>query len=647
MAEVIKTTCTRDCPDACSIVCTVENGVITKHSGDPQHPTTQGFLCYKGNNYLKRFYDKDRILNPMRKLNGRWERISWQDALDLAAEKLSHYREKYGPLSVLYCQYSGSLSVLKITFPRMFWGLFGGATQRKGGLSSEAGRAGMELDFGAEISSDPSDILDSRSIIVWGKNPADTNIHSMPFIREAKKRGAKLYVIDPLRSRTVKEADHFIQVRPGTDSLLAIAIAKVIKDTDRMDGQFIDLYTVNYPQYCQLIDSYSLEECAAACDVPLETIRLLADAFTDQKPANVLHGLGTNYWECGGANWRLINALSAISGNIGLPGGGSNYAVNGHGAYDFSFLRDYRAQQHRTFLLPTLGESIAALTDPPVKMGWVAAANPIGSAPASEKNRQALKSLEFLMVSDLFMTQTAECADLFLPVTTYLEEEDVHASHWHNYLGPVNPVIPPRGEAKPDSWIFQQLADRLGFGEKLAGEPKYWLSKVMGKLEKQGVTLEKLKEGPIKNPSAVQTAWADRKFYTKSGKYEFVTSYDLRPRQEEEEYPLRLLSPKTREILNTQALEKDLPELAKAFMHPQLIDKLGLSEGERVRVISPMDAIEAVAAQDGSLRNDLVFITPTVWQNDGGGVNRLRKDIMTDLGPSAAMHETLVRVEKL
>ncbi len=647
MAEIIKTTCTRDCPDACGIVCTVEDGVITKHRGDPDHPATQGFLCYKGNNYVARFNDENRILHPMRKVNGDWKQISWEEALDLGAEKLSHYRDKYGPLSVLYCQYSGSLSALKMAFPRMFWGSFGGATLRKGGLSSEAGHEAMKLDFGTDgIASDPSDILDSRSIIIWGKNPAVTNVHYMPYIRGAKKKGARVYVIDPILTKTAKEADEFIQVRPGADGLLAIAIGKVIKDTNRVDGEFVDSCTADYPEYCRLLDSYSLEECAAAADVSLETVRHLADVLTQEKPANVLHGLGTSYWKLGGENWRLINALAAISGNIGNPGGGANYVLNGHAAYDFSFLREYRAEAHRTFLLPNLCASIQQLSEPPVKMGWIAAANPIGSAPCSAKNREALKSLEFIMVSDQFMTETAKCADLFFPVTTYLEEEDLHAGHWHNYVGPVNPVVSPRGEARPDSWIFQQLADRLGFGDKLAGEPKFWLSKLMTKLEKQGISLKMLQQGPVKNPAAVQTAWTDRKFHTKSTKFEFITSYDYRP-EPDKEYPLRLVSPKTRNILNTQALMKDLPEAPRVLLHPDLINELNLDEGERIRIVSAQDAIEALSAADDTMRKDLVFVTPTIWRNDDGGVNRLRCDTMSNMGPTAAMLETMVRIEKL
>lgn len=647
MANVIKTTCTRDCPDACGIVCTVEDGDIIKHVGDPDHPYTQGFLCYKGNTYLKRFQDENRILHPMRRAKEKWLRISWGEALDLAAERLSQCREQYGPLSVLYCQYSGSLSALKIVFPRIFWALFGGATVRKGGLSSEAGRAGMELDFGAEISSDPSDILNSQSIIIWGKNPAHTNVHYMTFIKEAKKRGAKLYVIDPIYTKTAQEADKFLQIRPGADGLLAIAIGKAIKEKNRVDGSFIDSYTLNYPEYCQLLDSYSLKECAAAADVSLETVQHLADVFTTHKPTNVLHGLGTNYWKYGGENWRLIDALAAISGNIGLAGGGANYAVNGHAAYDFSFLREYRATQHRTFLLPNLSTSIKNFTNPPAKMGWIAAANPIGSAPSSKINRQTLESLDFLMVSDQFMTETAQCAHLFLPVTTYLEEEDLHASHWHNFLGPVNPIVAPRGEAKPDWWIFQELSKRLGFGDKLAGDPKYWLTKMMARLEQQGITLEKLQQGPIKNPAAVQTAWSDRKFYNKSGKYEFITAYDYNPQPSVEDFPYRLISTKINKILNTQALMKDLPDLPRVFMHRELMKACNLAEDQKVRVVSPVDTIEGLAGSNDTLRSDVVFVTPTIWRNDGGGINRLRNDTMSNLGPTAAMNETMVRVEKL
>ncbi len=252
MVEKIRTTCSRGCLETCGVVVHVEDGRAVKHVGDPDHEITKGFLCYKGNNFLDVVYSPRRILHPMKKVNGDWKRISWDEALDIACEKTAYFRDTFGSLSILFLKYFGSASFIKGIVSNLFFALLGGATTKGGGSSIEAGVAGQMMDFGTFGGHDPSDMLNSNSIVIWGKNPAVTHIHLIPFILKAKKKGVKVYVIDPVKTKTASYADRFFQIRPGTDGLLAIGVAKKIKDLGRMDQELIRSQSRNFESYFRL-----------------------------------------------------------------------------------------------------------------------------------------------------------------------------------------------------------------------------------------------------------------------------------------------------------------------------------------------------------------------------------------------------------
>ena len=634
-----RTACTRDCPDACGIIATVENGRVTRQRGDPEHGITRGFLCSRGNDYLKRFNDPNRLQYPRRRTTRGWQRLSWDEALDLAAEKLAYYRDNYGPLSVLVVNYSGMRGWFARIMARLFWAHFGGGTFSAGGLSTEAFDAAQELDFGADGTHDPEDLTNSSAFVLWGKNAYITHLHWTPFIDRARKRGAPLVVIDPVYTQTAQKADRFCQIRPGSDGMLAIGVARRLLERNAADETFIVNHANGFEPYRQLVFSHALEEVAAATDLTVEDVDEIAELYAAKKPLATIVGLGPSYWTDGGAKVRLIDALAAISGNIGVSGGGASTNFNARPPFDLSMLDDAPRRQSRRVLLPRLGEDILATDDPPLKMGWIAGANPAASAPNSHRVKEGLRSLEFLVVVEQFMSATAELADLVLPCTTYLEMDDIVTSYGHSWLSLCRQVVPPLKETKPDGEIMQALARRLGFGGALAGEPDAWIRRLLAPLAHEGVTLEGLLRRPLRNPLAPAVPFAGRRFRTPSGKFEFIGQFSPAGNRPD---GLHLVATKTRRMLNSQILPEDLPEEPVVRVNPATMSRLGLDDGRQAWVASGVGEVKVRLQADERVRTDVVLFNPAAWKGDLSGVNQLRETLLTDIGNGAAMHETTV-----
>jgi len=635
-----RTTCNRDCPDSCGVIATVKDGKIIRHKGDSEHGVTRGFLCSRGNDYLKRFYDPQRLLYPQQRKGNGWQRISWGEALDLIAEKLKYYRDTYGPRSVLVVNYSAIHSWIPRVLGRLFWSHFGGATFATGGLSVEAAHAAQHLDFGGDCTHEPEDLVHSKAFVIWGKNVSVTRQHWMPFINQARKAGAPLAVIDPVYSEMARKADRFYQIRPGSDGLLAIGVSRLLLERQAVDESFIKDHTRGFETYRQLVFSYRLEDIAKAVDLSPDQIKEIADWYVNKKPLATFTGLGPAYWSNGGAMIRLVDALAAISGNIGLSGGGMSTDIEGAAGLNLSMLHGAPKGQNRRILLPRLGEDILRTKDPALKMGWIAGANPASSAPDTGRVQEGLRSLEFLVVVEQFMSATAELAHLVLPCTTYLEMDDLVTAYGHHWIGLTNRVVPPLGETRTDGEIFQLLAERLGFGQALAGEPRAWIQKFLEPMASEGINIERLKERAYRNPNAASVPFADRKFRTPSGKFEFIAQFApvLNPMTG----GLHLMATKTLRMVNSQILPEDLPEEPIARVNPTILSEMGFKEGERVWVVSKAGKIKVRLAADEKVRRDVLLINPALWKGELSGVNQLRESLLTDIGDGAAMHQTTV-----
>jgi anaerobic selenocysteine-containing dehydrogenase len=323
--STIRTTCTRDCPDMCAVVAHVENGRVVKLAGDTAHPLTRGFLCKKTYQYPSRVYSSQRILHPLKRTKGGWRRITWDDAFDMLAEWLTTVQAQEGSLAVLSYQSAGSMGLLKALNQR-FFNLWGGVTEAVGSLCSGAGIAGQLKSYGAVRSHAPEDLLNSRTILIWGRNPLVTNIHMLPLLKAAKARGATVVVIDPRRSETVKYADQHVALKPGGDRYLAIGLAQSLLRQGLVDWEFLTSATANFAEFARLQEGIDHQIVLDQTGLSAEVIDALAHLYGTQKPGSIHLGMGPQRWMTGAEVFQLIDALAALTGNIGVPGGGVNYA---------------------------------------------------------------------------------------------------------------------------------------------------------------------------------------------------------------------------------------------------------------------------------------------------------------------------------
>ena len=643
MSQQVITTCGKDCPDACQVICEVENGKITKHVGDKSHPVTNGVLCYRGSSMLKRVYHSERVLKPQIKENGAWKEASWDSALDLIAEKLTGYKSKYGSLSTLFCTYHAGTSILKGAMSKCFWNLFGGVTTVSGGMSMEAAITAQVADFGNVLPN--LDIPESKNIIIWGKDAVVTNPHLVPLLKDVQKNGTKLYVIDPLNNDTAKLADKHYQIRPGSDGLLAIGIAKIIADQGKADDAFTSKHANGYEKYKAILDKHSLDDISSATDISKEDITELAATFSDRKPTGTWFCLGPQYSNKGESNIRLIDALAAMSGNVGVKGGGSQFGINGAIAFDLSCLDQFDAKESRSITLPLIGSQMEGLQDPPLKFAWIAAHNPMILTCNSGKVRSSFDALEFRVLVDTFMTKASESADVFLPTTTYLEENDVRFSYGTPFVCPINKVVEPLGECKSDFEIYQLLAGRLGFGDKLKGTPDEWIEKLMGPLKKQGITLSQIRKGQVVNKDIPTIPYEDKVFMTESKKFEFITDYEFNGTGESA-FPFFLIAPKTVKTQNCQVLPEDMYDMPDAIINDSVAGNLKVSKGDKVFLSNKNGKVEANVVIDSSMRTDCVWVTPSVFKNHPGTINELRVEVLTDGGDEAAFTNSRVDITK-
>src|SRR5438034_10070 len=412
--EIRRTACSLDCFDACGIVAEVADGRIVRIGGDPEHPITRGALCNKVNHYLRdRFYHPDRQLHPLRKVNGRWQRLAWDDALDLIAEKLTRAKARHGTLSVLYHKGNGSFAGLKIMGER-FFNLYGGVTQAVGRFCGGEADYGTTQSFGACEIHDPLDLAEhTRLFLIWGRNPAVTNIHMMPVLKEARARGARAIVIDPALTKTVRYCDGHVQPRPGSDGHLAIGMAKVILAGSGVDRARVADISDHFDDYLSIVNAMSMDEIVRRTDLSHEAISTLALDYANTRPATILQGIGLQQYTRGAQTYRLIAALGILTGNVGVPGGGVNF-----GNWPWALMHKPVALERRTVPVRTvpvskLAEALQTTTDPPITLAMFMGTNLVNQMPDTLGTQRELAKLDFRVCVDQFLTDTPECAVVF------------------------------------------------------------------------------------------------------------------------------------------------------------------------------------------------------------------------------------------
>ena len=648
IAEVRRTACSLDCFDACGIVAEVAGGRIVRLGGDPEHPFTRGALCHKVNHYLRdRFYHPDRQLHPLRKVDGTWRRFTWDEALDLIAERLADAKARHGSLAVLYHKGNGSFAGLKVMGER-FFNLYGGVTQAVGRFCGGEGDFGTVQSFGACEIHDPRDLAEhTRLFLIWGRNPAVTNIHMMPVLKQARARGARAIVIDPAVTKTVRYCDGHVQPRPGSDGHLAIGMAKVILARRPLDRERIAAVSDHFDDYLALVDRVTMDEVARRTDLSTAAIETLALTYADTKPATILQGIGLQQYTRGAQTYRLIAALGMLTGNVGVPGGGVNFANWPWAIMGKPVVLDRRTAPVRTVPVTKLAEALATTADPPIRVAFFMGTNLVNQMPDTPGMRRELARLDFRVCVDQFLTDTAECADVFLPSTTMLEEEDFLPSYGHQWMQLMRPLVPPEGECRSDLTILQQLAERLGFGAEMAGGPAHWIDQLTLPFRPQNISHASLAAagGRLWPEGLPRVPWADGRFKTPSGRFVFPPVLDDDPVLPPADFPLHLIALASERAINSQVPEDHRRRgRVSARVHPAVALSCGLNHGDPARLVSPRGALPVTLECGDDVRPDSVLVAKGDWAKYDRGLNVLTEPRYT-AGTGTAFNQNYVRLE--
>ncbi|MBV8314147.1 MAG: molybdopterin oxidoreductase family protein [Planctomycetaceae bacterium] len=682
----VKSVCPLDCPDTCSMRVEVEDGVATDLRGDREHPYTRGFLCRKMARYLDRVYSDERLMSPMRRVGpkgqGRFERISWDEALGLIAGRFAAIaRSADGPQAILPYSYYGTMGKLQASsLDRRFFHRIG-ASQLDRTICASAGSLGYEYTVGrGRLGADPMAVPECRFLVNWGSNTVHTNSHLWSLMIEARRRGATLVTIDPYRSPTAARSDWHIQPRPGTDAALALGVMHVLWREGLQDDDYLLRATVGAgPLRRRVLEEYPLERVADITGVDVATVAAFARRYAREQPALIRLNYGLQRHYGGGMAVRTIACLPAIVGAWRHPGGGALLSTSG--AYDFAMALltrpDLSPPGTRTVNMNQLAEALAGeLPGPPVRALYVYNCNPAAVAPDQKRVAEGLARDDlFTVVHEQFATDTVDYADVVLPATTQLEHLDVHGSYGHHFVMLNPPAIAPRGECRSNNDVFRALAARLGFEPGLFPDDETLIRELLdGGPALAGITLERLRaEGSIRlNLPERYAPFADGHFPTPSGKCELyaermeadgldpLPTY-LPPREDPRtrpdlaaRYPLQLLSPPRPQFLNS-TFANQAHHLASAGdptveLSREDAEARGLVDGQWAEVRNDRGRFLARVALTGAVRPGVAVATGIYWNKLSPGrsnVNRTTSSALTDMGGGATFFDNLVEVRPL
>jgi anaerobic selenocysteine-containing dehydrogenase len=707
MKNVVHAACPHDCPDACGVLITVQDGRATRIQGDPAHPVTRGFLCAKVAKYLDRVYSPDRVLYPMRRVRPKgaiaggspaatpseqaFERISWDEALNEIASRLRGIASASGSEAILPYSYGGTLGALNGgSMDRRFFHRLG-ASQLARNICSAAGEAGLKSVIGIKMGTEPEQFAHSRYIIAWASNIHANNVHLWPFISDARRNGAKLVVIDPYRTRTAACADWYLPINPGTDGALALGMMHGIISEGLHDADYVARYTVGFDDLRERVQEYPPERVEKWTGIPAADIVRLAREYATIRPAVIRLNYGVQRSEGGGMATRAIAMLPCITGSWKEVGGGLQLSTSG--AYglnkealertDLMLTKAGLGRPARTINMVELGQALNTLQDPPVKALFVYNSNPAAVCPNhNDVVCGLLRPDLFTVVHEQFFTDTVDYADIVLPATTFFEHKDLQAAYGHYYLQMSDPAIDPLGECRSNVELFRGLAERMGFDDDCFAESVDQMIDAALNSENprlHGIDRDRLqREGHVKlnfrkqfSDSGSQfTAFlpfAEGNFGTSSGKAElysedlkrqgsdpvvaFVPPAESRHGAQARTFPLELLARKGDNFLNTSfgnlAVIQNMEEVGLLEMSAADARARGIVDGDLVRAFNHRGDIQLRARVDGAVREGVVA-AKLHWAKLSSGnrnINVLTSEKLTDLGNSATFYSVLVEVE--
>lgn len=645
--------CTLDCFDICSFACEVEDQDIRSITGWKGHPLTKGFICPKGRAHVERLKDPNRLTQPLLKVGEAFEAISWDAALRLISEQLKDTLDTTGPQGIVHYYEAGYSGITK-HIDELFFNALGGAVKPDGGLCWSGGIKAQKLDFGDVLCHAPEDLINSKLILLWGRNPKVTNIHLVPYILEAKQHGARVVVIDPIQTESADLADQYIQIRPGSDAALAFGMTRVLLDHGLIDEEALQAHTIGWEAYKNQLEGYDLETTASLTGIGAQVIEALALAYGCGDPAAIYLGYGPQRYLGGVSTVRAVDALGMAAGQVGRIGGGVNYANRVFSDAYGDLNREFEAciTHDQTFPKAAFGHY---LCEHPTRFLWISKGNPVVMMPNANAVIEGIQKATFSVVVDHFMTDTAKYATLVLPDTMLFETEDiVYSSMFSSFIGYSEKMVEPPEGLMGEYDLFTTLADRLGleaFPKKddLSG---YFKAQLKTVFDTWGFDLEGLKAAKYIDGRRVAIPWQDLCFKTPSGLFEFYseTAKNLGEtamaqhieRKATPEFPLRLLTPHVKQSTSSQHL-KDKDALTVIKLHPTTAEGLGLVDGDLALVASRYGSLELPIALTTTVPEG-VAVSHAGNREAFGLINKLCTDERTEFGVQAAYYDTFVTI---
>ncbi len=682
MTEVRHSVCALDCPDCCSLLINVnaEDGKGARLRGNPDHPVTRGFLCGKVARYLEREYSPDRLLYPQKRVgakgDGRFQRISWDEALDSIAGRLQTISARFGPEAILPYSYAGTMGFLNGSgMDRRFFHRLG-ASRLDRTICATAGSVGLTKTLGFRYGTEPEQFRHSKLIIAWGANILGTSVHLWPFIVEARRNGARFYTIDPVRNRTGRASDKHFAIFPGSDLALALGLMHVIIAEKLHDANYVADYTNGFEALAQRAAEYPPERVEALTGIDRGDVVSLAREYATTRPAAIRLNYGVQRSDRGGTAVRAIAALPALVGSWREVGGGLQLSVSQAFQVNRPGLempelqsRSPLGREARIVNMSELGKALTELDNPPVKAMLVYNSNPAAIAPNQNLVLQGMRRADLFTVAlEQFQNDTADHADILLPVTTFLEHTDLYFAYGHYYIQLARPALPAPGETKSNVEIFRLLAGRMGFEDGCFRETEDDMIRTLLDSKHpflEGITLERLEREHFVRLNVAREGepflpFARGGFGTPSGKCEFgAEKLDYQPPLESRlgaselrsRYPLELISSKSDDSMNSTFGNHPSTqgETSMLLLHEQDARPRGISTGDRVRIFNDRGSCLLVADVNGKVRQGVAWAPSVRWNKlapDHRNVNVLTSDRLTDLGGGPTFYSCLVEVEK-
>jgi anaerobic selenocysteine-containing dehydrogenase len=688
---IVRAVCPHDCPDTCALLVSVTDGVATEVRGDPDHPTTAGVLCTKVARYTERTYHSERLLYPQKRIGkkgeGKFVRISWDEALDTIAQRLKTVAAK-DPLAVLPYSYAGTMGLVQgdSMSQRFFHRL--GASFLDRTICATAGGVGYKYTIGARIGTDIEQTQNAKLIIIWGGNPIASSLHFWMRAQQAKRNGATLIAIDPYRSLTAEKCHQHIALLPGTDSALALGIMHVLIQEDLLDHDYISRYTTGFDQLALRVKEWTPERVAATCGITADEVLGLARIYGESAQRGEASMIRMNYGvqrvHGGGMAVRNIACLPALVGAWRHQAGGVQLSLSD------SFPKDMHALQRpdlfpqevtpRTINMSTIGDDLLREADndfgPKIEAMIVYNSNPVAIAPDSSAVARGFAREDlFTVVLEHFQTDTADYADILLPATTQLEHVDAHSAYGHLYMMANNAAIAPMGEAKPNTEVFRLLAERMGFTDACFFESDEQIAaQAFKRSDARAIHFdwESLKNTGWTKLKVSDAPFALGGFPTPSGKCEFYSQAMLKdgldplpsytPPYESVasnpvcavKYPLAMISPPARNFLNSSFVNvkslRDTEGEPHLDIHPDDAAQRGIVSGDMVRIHNDRGTFVARARITDKARIGVVVGLSIWWKkfaSDHKNVNEVTSQKLTDMGGGPTFYDVLVQVEKI